>query len=118
MSRRSDALRLLGLARRAGAVLPGTEATRRALRSGEARLIVMAGDASQTQMKKLDTTSGEGRVPRVVLGDRAELGAAIGRGPVSAVAVTADTFARQLVRGLAAHEKPDGPEDGREACGS
>ena len=111
MSRSSEALRLLGLARRAGAVAPGTEATRRAVRSGEARLIVTAVDASRVQLQKLTTTLGERPTPRVVLGDRAVLGAAIGKGPISAVAVTADTFARRIVRGLAEGGPRDGLED-------
>ena len=99
-TRRSSALRLLGLARRAGAVAPGTEAVRRAVRDGEALLILMAEDASSVQLKKLRTTRDDGSIPRVTLGDRATLGAAVGRSKLSAVAVTQSSFADRLVEEL------------------
>ena len=119
-SRGTEVLRLLGLARRAGAVVPGTEAARRAVRQGKARLILMAGDASSVQLKKLRKTLGDRPIPQAILGDRAALGAAIGRAPVSAVAVTADEFALRLVQGLgsAVDVETDGVEDEGRACGS
>jgi ribosomal protein L7Ae-like RNA K-turn-binding protein len=93
---RVEALQLLGLARRAGAVVPGTDAARRAVRQGEARLVLMAGDASSVQLKKIRNALKHRPIPQGTLGDRATLGAAVGRGPVSAVAVTAASFAEQL----------------------
>ena len=96
-SRRADeAFRLLGLARRAGSVAPGTDAARRAVRSGEARLILMAGDASGVQLDKIRSAMRNRPIPWGTLGDRATLGAAVGRGPTSAVAITAGSFAQAL----------------------
>ena len=95
-----EALRLLGLARRAGSVAPGTDAARRAARAGEARLILMAGDASSVQLQKVQKVLKNRPIPWGTLGDRATLGAAVGLGPVSAVAVTADSFAEALRRAL------------------
>jgi len=95
-SRMPEALRLLGLARRAGAVAPGTEAVRRAIREGEARLVLMAGDASGVQLEKIRTTLRNRPIPQVTLGDRATLGAAIGMARVAAVAVTSSSFAERL----------------------
>ena len=92
-TRRSSALRLLGLARRAGAIAPGTEAVRRAIRDGEARLILMAQDV--------------GSIPRVTLGDRATLGSALGMAELSAVAVTQASFANRLVEELERSEAED-----------
>ncbi len=103
----AEALRLLGLARRAGAVASGTEATRRALRQGEARLVLMAVDASSVQLDKVRSALRNRPIPRAILGDRATLGGAVGREPVSAVAVTASTFAEQLRRKL--NLAPAGP---------
>ncbi len=94
--RKAEAFRLLGLARRAGAVVPGTDAARRAVRKGEARLILMAGDASRVQLDKIRRLVENRSIPRAILGDRATLGAAVGVGPVSAVAVTMATFAEEL----------------------
>jgi len=98
--RADEALRLLGLARRAGSVAPGTDAARRAVRAGEARLILMADDASGVQLDKIRGAMKNRSIPRATLGDRAALGAAVGRGPVSAVAVTAESFAVQLSKTL------------------
>lgn len=95
--RRSEALRLLGLARRAGAVAPGTQAARRAVREGRARLVLMAEDASSVQLDKIRTTLERRAIPRAVLGDRDALGGAVGLAGLSAVAVTDESFARRLI---------------------
>lgn len=106
--RAEEALRLLGLARRAGSVAPGTDAARRAAREGEARLILMAGDASLVQLDKIRNVLRYRPIPWAVLGDRVTLGAAVGLGPISAVAVTAETFADALSRRLGLGE-PETP---------
>ena len=99
-SRTTSALRLLGLARRAGAVAPGTDAVRRAIREGEAQLVLIAGDASRTQVDKVRTTLHDKAIPQLVLGDRHTLGAALGLGPLTAVAVTSVSLAEKLAREL------------------
>ncbi len=98
----AEALRLLGLARRAGAVVVGTEATRRAVRQGEARLVLMAGDASSVQLDKVRSALRNRPIPRAILGDRATLGGAVGGTEAAAVAVTAESFAEQLRAKLSA----------------
>jgi ribosomal protein L7Ae-like RNA K-turn-binding protein len=99
---RPSAFRLLGLARRAGAVVPGTDATRRSIRRGEARLVLMARDASGVQMDKIKKTLVKRPIPHAVLGDRSTLGAAIGKGPTSAIAVTDESLANRLLEDLEA----------------
>ncbi|NNF12757.1 MAG: 50S ribosomal protein L7ae [Gemmatimonadetes bacterium] len=98
--RANSALRLLGLARRAGAVAPGTNAVRRAVREGDAKLIVVAKDASSVQLEKIRTTLHDRSIPRAVLGDRNTLGAAVGFARLSAVAVTDGALADRLVAEL------------------
>jgi hypothetical protein len=56
----------------------------------------MADDASSVQLDKIRSVLKNRPIPQGTLGDRATLGAAVGRGPVSAVAVTAESFAEQL----------------------
>ena len=56
-NRRISALRLLGLAKRAGAVAAGTGSVRRAIQEGQALLILMAEDASSVQMNKIRNTN-------------------------------------------------------------
>lgn len=111
--RTEEALRLLGLARRAGSVAPGTDAARRAAREGEARLILMAGDASGAQLDKIRNVLKNRPIPWAILGDRITLGAALGLGPVSAVAVTAEPLADALRRklGLGEGGAPENSEE-------
>lgn len=99
-SRTASALRLVGLARRAGAVAPGTEAVRRAIREGEAQLILMASDASSVQLDKIRKTLKEKPIPQLYLGNRNALGEAVGLAPLSAVAITAGPLAKRLIEEL------------------
>lgn len=91
-------LSFLGLANRAGAVERGTEAARQALRRGEACLVLVARDSSEQQKQKVIKLSRAQGVPNVEIADRAALGAAVGRGPLTAVAVTDASFASELER--------------------
>jgi len=108
--RADSALRLLGLARRAGAVAPGTEAVRRAIREGEARLILFARDASSVQLEKIRTTLHDRSIPRAVLGDRNTLGAAVGVARLSAVAITDGSLADRLALELVEFEDEGGSD--------
>lgn len=100
----SSALGLLGLARRAGAVAPGVEAARRAVDAGAARLLLIAEDASGTQLDKVRAPAERRGVLVRSLGTRNDLGRAVGGPPLSAVAVTNEGFAEQMLRRL------DGPD--------
>jgi ribosomal protein L7Ae-like RNA K-turn-binding protein len=95
-SRRVEALALLGLARRAGALAKGTDAARVALRRGEARLLILADDGSEAQREKVLPLARSRNVPWVSPGSRAQIGAAVGAGPLTALAVTEDGFARRI----------------------
>ena len=97
-----DPLALLGMARRAGALAYGTGSTRRALKEGRARLILLAQDASGTQRDKVMKLLRHGTTPRATLGTRESLGLAVGSAPISAVAVTDNEFAKELVARLVA----------------
>jgi len=110
---KTDPLSLLGLARRAGGVVVGTDAVRRSIRSGEASLVILAEDASPVQTQKVLRLLQHQEIPHVVVADRNRLGAALGAGPVSAVAVTISSLAEQLRRhlprlGSGGRRSPDG----------
>jgi ribosomal protein L7Ae-like RNA K-turn-binding protein len=64
-------------------------------------LVLVAGDASPVQRRKLDGLIRREAVPQVVIGDRTALGRAVGAPPLSAVAVTDARFAEQMLRRLA-----------------
>lgn len=95
-SRRSEALALLGLAQRAGAVVKGTDATRNAIRRGIAHLVVLAADGSRSQQDKVLPLAQSRGVPWVRLGSMGELGGALGTGPLAAVAVTGSRIAGEI----------------------
>ena len=106
-----DALGILGLARRAGRVSGGTEVVRQAIRDGRAKLVVMATDASDTQLDKIRSTIHNRTIPQVHLGDRNMLGAAIGSAPLAAVAVTDASFAARLLEELGRGERGGAPDE-------
>ena len=90
------ALRLLGLAARAGALLPGTEPVREAARRGSLRFALVAEDTSDNSLDKLLPLLKKRGVPHVRRFTRDQLGAAVGRAPLSAVGITTKSFAEQL----------------------
>jgi len=65
-----------------------------------AKLVLVAGDASPVQLKKVEGIASQKGIPTVVLGDRGVLGAAVGEPPLSAVAVTDAGFAHRLIERL------------------
>lgn len=100
MTRNGKIMQLLGLARRAGAVAPGTAAVRHAVRAGDARVVLLAGDASPAQLDKIARTMNECSIPKARVGNREMLGAAVGLAPLSAVAVTSAPLAERVVAEL------------------
>lgn len=96
MPKPDRALGLLGMAARAGAIVPGTERVREAVRGGGVRLVLVATDASGNSREKLLPLLEARGVSHVIQYDRNELGAAVGRSPLSAVAVVEATFADRL----------------------
>ena len=96
-ARPDRALGLLGMATRAGAVVPGTERVREAARAGTLHLAVMASDASDNSRGKLLPLLTARGISHVIRYERNALGAAIGRGPVSAVGVVDAALADRLM---------------------
>ncbi len=99
-------LDLLGLAARAGAVLTGTDMVRRGIREGEVAHVVLAADTSPTQQQKLIPLLEARKVPYGILLDRERLGAALGKGPVSAVGLTNRGLAGRAAELAAAISSP------------
>jgi ribosomal protein L7Ae-like RNA K-turn-binding protein len=95
-----DPLGMLGLARKAGAVIFGVENVRRAILHGDARLVVLASDAADGQLMKVQRLLQHHDVPIRWATDRAALGRAVGSSPLTVVAVSGPSFAESLERGL------------------
>ncbi|MDQ3556759.1 MAG: L7Ae/L30e/S12e/Gadd45 family ribosomal protein [Gemmatimonadota bacterium] len=95
-------LEMLGLAARAGALVTGTDAVRRSVREGAVQVVLLATDASPTQRQKLLPLLQARGVESLLRFSRERLGAAVGRGAVSAVGVCNEGFARRIAELTAA----------------
>lgn len=89
---------MLGLAMRAGCVVTGEERVVQTIRSGQAKLVLIANDAGFNSHKKLTDKSRYYEVPLLNHFDRQTLGHALGKGERVAVAVTDKGFAAQLLK--------------------
>jgi ribosomal protein L7Ae-like RNA K-turn-binding protein len=90
------ALGLLGMAARAGTAVTGTARVREAVRGGGLHLVVLATDASDNSREKLLPLLVARGVSHVIQYERSELGAAVGRGPLSAVGLADRALAERL----------------------
>lgn len=90
-------LNMLGMAMRAGALVPGTERVRDAARGGSLLLALIAADASANSRGKLLPLLAARGITHIVRFRRAELGAAVGRGPLGAVGVVDPALADRLL---------------------
>ena len=93
-------LDLLGLARRAGAVVAGFEKVKAALRAGEVGLLVQAADAAEDGRHKVQALARAvaPRTPVMQFCSAAELGTAVGREAAVHVGIAPGRFAEGLAR--------------------
>lgn len=87
---------MLGLAARAGAVVPGTDRVREAARSGKLHFALVASDLSDNSRDKLLPLLNARQIPYAVLSDRDALGGAVGRAPLSALGITEKKLADRV----------------------
>ncbi len=92
----TEALALIGIAARAGAIVFGTQRVREASRDGLLHLAIIATDAAANSVDRVVPALQARGVPVAAAFDRDRLGAAIGRAPVSAIGVTDGNLARRL----------------------
>jgi ribosomal protein L7Ae-like RNA K-turn-binding protein len=97
---------MLGLAAKKGSAVSGREACERAIKSGVAGLLVLAGDCAANTKKELYRIADGSNVDGVVFGACSELGRRIGKKKRSAVVVTDVNLARGilLLLGIAVNE--------------
>ena len=89
--------RLLGLGLKAGNVVIGVAGVRAGLQRGQVVCVVLAQDASQRTIEKVERLAVAKQVP-VLRGPAAmELGAGLGKPPVQAVGVADPALARGLI---------------------
>jgi len=96
----NKSLSLLGMAMRAGKLVTGDETVLKAVRQGKAKLVIIAGDASDNTKKKYRDKCGTYGVKVVEALDRAVLGHAIGKAERVLIAVTDAGFSSSIQRSL------------------
>lgn len=97
----SEALRLLGLALRAGRVTAGEDLCREAVTAHKARLLLLASDAGENTRRRFGRLATE-KLPLISLEqDKSALGAALGRDTCAVCAVTDLGFASRIAALLA-----------------
>ncbi len=82
-----DLLQLVGLARRAGFAVVGTQAVRDAARRGELSVVVVAEDATENARKRIRGLMESSELQVVTRGTRSSLGRAVGRSEVVVVGI-------------------------------
>ena len=87
---------LLGMAARARMISTGEDLVVQAVRSGDAKLVILSNDASKNTMKKLTNKCNTYDVEKHVFGSREELGHAIGKEARVVLALTDKGFAKKL----------------------
>ncbi len=105
-------LNMLGLARRAGKLGGGYDATVEKIKAGQARLVVTAGDISEKTLKNLKYEAGKQNVAvRQIAAGIAELGRACGI-RAGIVVVNDEGFAKKTDE-LIEEAKTDGSRSGK-----
>lgn len=92
---------LLGLARRAGKVEVGDEASKSACSHGTAKIILIAQDASDRTREAFEFIAESANVPHIPVSEtREELGNALGKRPCAVVAICDTGFSAGIIKKL------------------
>jgi len=94
---RKKLLSMLALARKAGKLLAGEETCEKAIRSGEARLVHVATDASANTQKKFGNKAQFYETPIYSLFTKEEIDRHIGLHNRATFVVTDENFARKIL---------------------
>jgi ribosomal protein L7Ae-like RNA K-turn-binding protein len=88
---------ILGLANRARKIISGEELSVKEIRSGKAKLVLLAADASANTTKKITDKCKTYHVPLKIVDNRYSLGKAIGKEARVVAAVIDEGFAKKLL---------------------
>lgn len=97
-------LSLISLAQKAGRVASGEFCTEKEVKSFQARLVIVAEDASDNTKKKFRNMCEFYQVPMFIFGDKDTLGHAIGKEFRASLAVTDEGFAKGIRKHLETKE--------------
>ena len=97
---RDKILSLLGLAARGRNLVSGEFSTEKAVKEGKAKLVIVAGDASDNTKKMFTNSCKFYHIPVYFYSDKESLGRAIGREMRASVAVTDHGIATGIMKQL------------------
>ena len=98
------ALRMIGLATKAGKTVSGEFSTEKSVKSGKARLVLVAEDSSENTKKKFRDMCSFYEVPLGFISDRSSLGQAMGKEFRASLAIQDDNFARAVSQAMESGE--------------
>lgn len=90
---KSKTVGMLGLARRAGKLIYGSDAAEKAVRSGKAKLVIVAEDASERTKKLMENKCKSFGVSLFYFLTASELGENFGKSDISVLAISDKNFA-------------------------
>lgn len=93
-------LSLLGLCARAGKIASGEFSTEKAVKQGKAKLVIVAGDASDNTKKLFGNKCGFYEIPCRIYSDKESLGHCIGNEMRASLAVLDDGLAAEIMKRL------------------
>jgi len=92
----SKALALIGLAMKAGKVASGEFSSEKAVKDGKAKMVIVAEDASDNTKKKFNNMCTYYEVPYFLLGNKVQLGNAIGKEFRASLAIIDTNLAKAI----------------------
>ena len=104
MANRDKVLSLIGLAVKAGRCASGEMMTEKETKSGRARLVIVAADASDNTKKNFRDMCKFYKVPICFYGDKDTLGHAMGKEFRASLAILDEGFARGILKELKKRE--------------
>lgn len=91
---------MIGMATKAGKTLSGEFSTEKALKSGIAKVVIVAEDASDNTKKKFRNMCEYRKVPLYIYGDKTSLGQATGHDLRASLAVVDSGLAKSIIKHL------------------
>jgi ribosomal protein L7Ae-like RNA K-turn-binding protein len=88
---------LLGLAQKAGKIVSGDFAVQGAIKSGKARLLILATDASESTKKEYKYQAESRNIAIYCALSKEQLGGAIGKALRAAVVITDEGFTKPII---------------------
>ena len=104
---------LLGLCTKAGKLKSGEFAVEQAIKSGQARLVIVSNDASDNTKKKFHDKCDFYKVQMLSFGDKDSLGHAVGKDVRTSLAITDEGLAKTLAKNLLSEEQYGGNVNGK-----